>query len=117
MKKVKYRKITNPKKGRKSLAISQRTEDKAAVTHIRKKFIYIVSRTKALNPQNNPPQIFIRKAICTKRGIEIFSFRVKGTFYTTHKRSFFKVRYQHVLNIRIYEKRKNLSPKESVVLT
>ncbi len=117
MKKVRYKRLSEPKQGRKSFGISTRTIEKECNTFVRKKFNYKVSRTNVIKPKVVPPQIHITKAFNTKRQIERFKFTVKGTFYLTHNRVLVRVNFQHSLYIQIIWKAKDFSPKKSAVLT
>ena len=117
MKKVLFRKRINLKKRIKTFSIYSRTEDHECKTQVRKGFAYAVDWAKEDKPESKPPLIFIRKSFDTKKGIEAFSFHVKGYFYVTHKRELMRVRFHHTLDIEIKWKVKDFSPKKSASLT
>ncbi|MBF0484739.1 MAG: hypothetical protein HQL25_08565 [Candidatus Omnitrophica bacterium] len=116
MKELKYRKTLNPEKRLKNFSICQQTEDKRALTKIRKSFIYLVREVEQAG-ETNPPEIFIKKCVDNERMVETFRFKVKGSFNLTHNRMLVEVRFCHTLNIDIFWKAKFFSPKKSVVLT
>lgn len=117
MKKVLYKKFTDPAQGLKSMSIGQRYQDKESRTYVLKKFVYQVSRSSEVCPEDTPPQMFIKKHFDSKKGIERFNFQVKGCFHLRHKRMLIKVNFQHSLNIKITWKNKDFSPKKSDTLT
>jgi len=118
MKRVLYRKRMNLKKRLKTFSIYSRTEDHECKTQVRKGFAYAVDWAKEdPAPESKAPLIFIRKVFDTKKGIETFSFHVKGYFYVNYNRELMRVRFNHTLDIEIRWKAKHFSPKKSVSLT
>lgn len=117
MKKVLFKKRIDRKKGTKAFSIHTRTEDKQCRTEVRKSFKYAVDLAREVKPVPKKPLVFIRKSLDTKRGIEVFSFHVKGYFYVTQGCDVVKVRFNHSLDIEIKWKIKNFSPKKSESLT
>ena len=117
MKKVLFKKRIDINKRVKTFSIYSETEDHQCKTQVRKGFAYTVDWAKETMPTSKPPLVFIRKTFDTKRGIEGFSFHVKGYFYVTHNRELMKVRFHHTLDIEIKWKVKNFSPKKSASLT
>jgi len=117
MREIKYRKQTSIKHKRKAIQLSERSEDKECLTHVRKNFVYMVNPHEGdQQPTLTPPEIYIRKAYDSKKREERFSFRVKGAFYITRNNSYLRVEFCHSLNIEIHWKTKDFSPK-SVILT
>lgn len=116
MRKILYKKRQSLKNRRKTICISEQAEDMECVTHVRKSFVYIVTRVDASGTVVQP-QIFIKKAFDTRLQQEKFSFRVKGCFYMTKDRMIFRVDFCHLLKIHITWKNKIFSPKKSVTLT
>ena len=101
----------------KAISVSETSEDKECKTYVRKNFVYIVSPDVEPQEQTiNPPDIYIKKSYDSKTKQERFSFRVKGSFYITRERAFYKVSFCHSLTINITWKLKVFSPK-SVTLT
>ena len=117
MKEIMFKKLSDLKKRTKHLSISQHSEDKDCKTHVQKSFSYIVSKMEGQEPEVVAPQVFIKKSLNTKTGVETFTFEVKGSFYMSYNRSMMKVRFHHTLNIEILWKEKVFSPKKSAVLT
>ena len=117
MKKILYRRQSDPSKRLKNISVLTRNEDKESMTEIHKSFMYKVSLAEDYLSENIPPQVFIKKSLDTRKGIEKFNFRVKGCFYMKHERKLVKVNFIHTLNIVINWKKKIFSPKKSEVLT
>ncbi|MBN1869813.1 MAG: hypothetical protein JW847_04455 [Candidatus Omnitrophica bacterium] len=117
MKKVLFRKRINLEKRLKTFSIYSRTEDEECKTLVRKGFAYAVDWAKEQEPSSRPPLIFIRKSFDTQKGIETFSFHVKGYFFVNFNRELMRVRFNHALDIEIKWKVKDFSPKKSVSLT
>ena len=117
MKNVLFESQIDLEKKRKNFSIYSRTEDKQCKTQIRKSFTYVVGRTKEVNPRSKAPLVFIQKSFDTKRGVEGFSFHVKGHFHISNNDALMKVLFHHTLDIRIRWKVKDFSPKESASLT
>lgn len=116
MKEVRIQKVDKPEHRIKLLSICQAAEDKQCDTSVHKSFFYKVFKCYDTEPQLNPPQIYVFKALDTKNKTEKFRFQVKGCFYVTHKRFLYKIRYRHLLDIEIKWK-KIFSPKKSAVVT
>lgn len=117
MKEILFKKNSDIQKRTKTLSISHINEDKDCKTHVKKSFIYMVSKVEEVEDQIQPPQIFIRKTINNKTREEHFIFEVKGYFFMSHQRFLMKVRFHHTLVIDIFWKDKIFSPKKSAVLT
>ena len=117
MKRVLFESQIDLEKKRKSFSIYSRTEDKQCKTQIQKSFTYVVARAKESNPRMKAPLVFIHKSLDTKKGIEEFSFHVKGFFHISHNDVFMKVLFHHTLDIRIRWKANDFSPKKSASLT
>lgn len=117
MKEVLYKRRIDPQKRFKTFSIDSKTEDHKCKTQIYKSFKYAVDRSKGKKFGSKPPLIFIRKFFDTKRGIEEFSFHVKGYFSINHHGKLMKVRFYHTLDITIQWKAENFSPKKSASLT
>ena len=116
MRKILYKKMTSMLNRSKAISVSESSEDKECKTYVRKNFVYIVSPDVDPQQEVAAPDIFIKKSYDTKTKEEKFSFRVKGSFYITRERSFYKVNFCHSLQINIAWKTKVFSPK-SVTLT
>ncbi len=117
MKKILFKKRINLDKKLKTFSIYSENEDQQCKTYVRKGFAYVVDPAREAKPTSKPPLVFIRKSLDTKKGIEGFSFHVKGHFYVTHNRRLMRVRFHHTLDIRIVWKVKQLCPKKSESLT
>ncbi len=117
MREILYRKKQSLKTRRKIISLSERAEDTECRTHVRKSFVYIVTKVTEVKETLAQPEVFVKKAFNTKTKEENFSFRVKGSFYMNRDRVLFKIDFCHSLRIRIVWKTKNLSPKKSVTLT
>ena len=116
MRELLYEHQLDPDKRIKVFSIDSRAEDKKCKTRILKSFKYMVDWAKESKPLKKAPQVFIRKSFDTKRGIESFSFHVKGYFFITQNDELMKVRFNHTLDITIRWKAKSLSPNETVSL-
>ncbi len=112
MKTILYKRRCDPQNRIKSFSILQENEDKECVTRIRKSFRYDVLNVDRVDPHAAPPNVYIKKYFGTGKKIEKFSFNVKGTFYLTHQQMLLKVDFSHALNIHIYWKIENFSPKK-----
>ena len=117
MKQILYRRKQSLKNRRKMISINEHAEDKDCKTHVRKSFAYIVTQAKGQEGNVQDPEIHINKFLDTKKHIEKFSFRVKGSFLMTRDRTSFKVDFCHTLRIDIEWKKEAFSPKKSVTLT
>jgi hypothetical protein len=117
MKRIKYRKCINPRNRTKVFSIDSKTEDTECKTQVHKSFRYVLDPAREPKPAQKPPMVFIRKKLDTKRSIEEFSFHVKGYFYLTHNAHLMRVRFHHMLDIKIEWRAKNLSSKQPVSLT
>ena len=117
MKNILYKKRQSIKNHRKVVSINEHSDEKDCVTHVRKSFSYIVSRTDNGKYEVEVPEIFIKKAFDTKQCKENFSFRVRGAFFIKQNIDIFKVDFCHTLKIELEWKNKAFSPKKSVTLT
>ena len=120
MRNITYKKKQSLEHRRKLISICEDSEDKECKTHVRKSFIYIISKAQAADVQETPqpPEVYIKKRFDTQSLIERFSFRVKGSFYLNNKeRGLLKIHFCHTLRINIIWKSKLFSPKKSVTLT
>ena len=117
MKKILFKKRIDLDKRVKTFSIYSQAEDKECKTRVRKGFAYTIDRSREDRPIAKPPLVFIKKSLDTKKGIESFSFHVKGNFYINHNRRLMRVRFHHTLDIEINWKVKNFSPHESESLT
>ncbi len=117
MKKILFKKRIDTEKRTKTFSIFSQTEDHQCRTYVRKGFSYTVDWARENRPVSKPPLVFIRKTVNTEKGVEGFSFHVKGYFYINHNRKMMRVRFNHTLDIRIRWKIKNFSPKKSASLT
>ena len=116
MRTIQYKKQHSLKHRRKVISINEHNEDKDCQTYVHKSFVYVVTQAAQVGDPLQDPQIFIRKQLDSKTNEEHFSFKVKGAFYMTRDRGFFKVDFCHALRIRIVWKNKIFSPKKSVTL-
>ena len=116
MKEILYKKRIDISKRIKAFSIYSQTEDEQCKTQVSKGFSYTVDWAKEDRLTSRTPLVFIRKTYDTKKGIETFSFHVKGSFYINHNREFMRVRFHHTLDIEIKWKSKNFSPKKSASL-
>jgi len=117
MKKVFFKKLTNPKDRTKTVLINSQSEDDECKTNMRKSFVYKVSQADKVDLSLEAPQVHIRKSFDTKKRIEKFHLKVDGKFYMKHERLTLEVNFQHTLNIAIHWKTKVFSPKKSEILT
>jgi len=117
MKQVIYNKTSDLEKGIKAFSISSKTDNSDSLTEVKKSFSYHVSRVDQLAQENVTPELFITKSFDSKTQTEKFNFQVKGSFGMTQNRFYFKVDFHHTLDIQIFWKNKDFSPKKSVVLT
>ena len=116
MREILVKNMVSLKKRRKTLLVSERSEDKECKTYVKKSFIYLVSPEVRIDNPIPRPDIYIRKCYNSKTRQETFSFRIKGYFYITKDQCFLKVNFCHSLRINILWKAKIFSPK-SVPLT
>ena len=112
MKTLLFKRRCDPHNRIKSFSIQQENEDQECITRIRKSFRYDISIIDQVDPEPNPANVYIKKYFGSEKRIEKFSFQVKGTFCLTHKQQLLKVEFSHALNIHIYWKTKNFSPKK-----
>ena len=115
MREILFKNETSIAKRRKTILISERSEDKECKTSVRKSFIYLVSPEVRMEQPVNQPDIYIRKSYNTKTKEEKFSFRVKGYFYIAKENCFLKVYFCHCLKINIFWKAKVFSPKSATL--
>jgi hypothetical protein len=101
---------------KKTLSISERSEDKECQTRVKKSFIYLVSAQETMDEVLAGPVIYIKKCRNTKTQQEYFYFRIKGCFYLAKDKNFFKVRFCHCLKIHILWKTKQFSSPKSATL-
>ena len=114
---MKYKRLSRPQDGVKSMVITCRKCDRESTSVVYKSFRYIAQLVDEINAAVPAPEIFIRKSIDNKSKNEKFRFHVKGYFYLTHLRMNYKINFEHTLRIHIYPKSKDFSPKKSEVLT
>ena len=112
MKQLMFRKIRDVKKNKKMVSIRSFTESKECKTRIRKCFVYKVSNVGQDKSCLEPPNIYIKKTFDSVRKVEVFTFRVQGGFYMSHKRVPVYVNFHHTLSIHIIWN-KDFSPKKS----
>lgn len=117
MKRLMFRKRMDAKKRIKVLSFGQKFEDAESKTHVKKNFSYKLFKSSDLTPEQDAPEVNIRKAFDTKNAMEKFNFQVKGHYYVTHNRVLYKVFFRHTLNIKVEWKNKAFSPKKSEILT
>jgi hypothetical protein len=117
MKRVIYRNRTSRIHQRKAIFINEFTQDQHVKTAVRKGFFYHVVPVTEPDPCDEVPEIYIQKHIDTKKQIEEFCFRVKGSFITMAGTSVVRVQFSHKLRIHMKWKEKTLSPKKSGTLT
>ena len=115
MKKIMHKKVTSLREKRKVVSISESAENKQCKTQVRKCFIYKVLEAERIEQELPKPNICLKKAFNSKTIEERFSFRVKGYFFITHKRFYYKVHFCHSLYISILWKSKKFSPKPNSV--
>lgn len=117
MKEVLFRSRIDLVKRKKTFSIRSNSEDKQCKTQVDKTFTYMVDRARTKNPQPRKPLVFIKKSFDTLKGVEGFSFHVKGYFYITCGDEVMKVLFHHTLDICITWKANHFSPKKSESLT
>lgn len=117
MKKVLFDSRLDLEKRKKVFSIHSRTEDKECRVNVHKSFTYVVGMAKDGQTKPRVPVVFIHKECDTRKGIEEFSFHVKGFFFITHNETLMKVRFYHTLDIKIDWKSNDFSPKKSESLT
>jgi hypothetical protein len=117
MKKLTFQKSRNIKNKSKIIMISSHHEDEESVTDVRKSFCYMLSRADFADDQAQPPEMYVKKNVDARSGMEHCHFKVKGSFFITYQRQRLKVRFHHSLHIRVAWKKKVFSPKKSEVLT
>ena len=99
-------------------SILQKTEDLDCVTKVRKAFRYeVFPGQKEDISQLEAPQVHVKKVLNTRKSLEKFTFKVKGSFYLTHAERLLRVDFEHTLNIHLSWKSKHLSPQKSELLT
>jgi len=117
MREILFKNMTSLERRKRTLSISERSEDKDCQTHVKKSFIYLISARETIDEVLGAPVIYIRKSRSIKTQQEYFSFRIKGCFYLAKDQSFFKVRFCHCLKIHILWKTKQLSsPKPATLM-
>ena len=117
MKKILFKKRIDLEKRIKTFSIYSQSEDEQCKTQVRKGFAYTVDQAHEDRLSSRPPLVCIRKTFHSKKGVEGFSFHVKGFFYVNNNRNLIRVRFHHTLDIEIKWKVKNFSPKKSASLT
>lgn len=94
------------------MSIIERSEDKECRTFVKKNFLYVVNKIKTIDEKNlSEPEIHIRKVCDSRTKIEVFQFKVRGSFYIAHEDNYFKVNFCHHLHIQLNWKTKTFSPK------
>ena len=106
MREILFKNMTSLKRRKKTLSVSEHSEDKECQTFVKKSFIYLVSPQAQVDNALSVPVVYIRKHRNTKTQQESFCFRIKGYFYLAKDASFFKVRFCHCLKIHILWKTK-----------
>ncbi len=117
MKRVVFKQNKNLNDRIKNISVLTKSEDKDSKTQVHKSFVYKVSIARENEVAQSTPQVFIKKSIDTRNGIEKFRFKVNGAFYMDHEDQKVKVSFTHSLNISVKWKKKIFSPKKSEKLT
>jgi len=117
MREILHKKRQSLKNNRKIISICESSDKKEYKTSVKKHFVYVVEKVDSMRPDLKEPNIYITKHIDSKKKEERFLFRVKGVFYMSQDRAFFRVNFRHSLNICIKWKTKDFSPKKSATLT
>lgn len=87
------------------IAISEKAENKSAVTRIHKTFIYVVRNESGLPEDLLEPAYTIVKIFDTHKHTEKFTFRVKGAFYLVRDDLCYVVHFCHSLRIDVLHKK------------
>ncbi len=111
MREILYKKKSSLKHRTKSVFIEESSREKDCDTQVRKQFVYRLEKVRGIHRPEAVPQIFIRKFVDNARGVEHFSFRVRGFFYMTQNRIPLRVNFCHSLDIHIQWRTTELSPK------
>lgn len=101
----------------KIICLHEYAKDKDCDTRVHKNFVYLATPVKKGHETEQHPQVFIKKSFNSQTLEEKFSFRVRGAFTIHRGRQVFRVDFCHVLRIEIVWKNKDLSPKQSGLLT
>ncbi|MFT5170226.1 MAG: hypothetical protein ACI9F2_000143 [Lysobacterales bacterium] len=117
MKKMLYKSDKNLEKKTKTMQYVQEIEEHDSTTIISKQFEYRLEEVEKTDESNTKPNVNIVKTIDSVRKLEKLDFEVRGSFFITYQRKSIKVNFKHKLNVKIYWKNDNFSPKKSAVLT
>ena len=104
MREILYKNETSLKNRRRVIFVSEKSENKNALTRIHKVFIYVVAKEVEAVDEITAPIFSIIKQYNSKTKEEKFSFRVKGTFYIVKENKFLMVHFCHSLRIDITPK-------------
>lgn len=97
--------------------MNEYNQEQDVKTHVQKSFLYRVVPVEGHDFSEHAPQIFIHKMIDTKRKLEEFTFRVRGSFVTNNDEALMRVDFVHKLRISMIWTDQQFSPKKSVTLT
>ena len=117
MKQVIYKNRTSQKHNRRIVSVNEYNQDADVKTHVQKSFLYHVVPIIEEDLSDHAPEVYIQKHIDTKKHIEDFCFRVRGSFVTAAGAGLVRVEFSHKLKISMEWKNKHFSPKKSVTLT
>lgn len=117
MRHVIYKNRTSRKHQRRIVSINEYNQDKDVKTRVQKSFLYHVTAVVNNDVSEHPPAVYIQKHVDTKKQIEEFCFRVKGSFVTARGKDVLRIDFVHKLKIFMQWNDKQFSPKKSVTLT
>lgn len=106
MRELLFKNLTSLEKKRKVLSLSEVSNKDGFLTHVNRRFIYLVKEVSAMSNAVDEPHFFILKDHNSKLNQEKFNFKIKGHFYVSCNQKIYLVNYCHSLHIRLSEQDK-----------
>lgn len=116
MKKVFYKKRDLFQKRVKIVQYSEKVEETDCVSHITKRFVYVLNPGVSHQQEGMKPDIQISKGYDSVHECEYFTLHVRGVTQIEQGRKTFRVDFAHSLKIEIDWKTKLLSPEQSATV-
>lgn len=120
MREMTYRNMSSPDHRQKDLLLSEVREDQGVTTQLEKRYTY---RVKSVDPalvpldapvvdsapgvwelRSNPLRsrhIFVRKLRKSQDGVELFVYKIVGSFYATQQARAYLITYRHILHLSV----------------
>jgi hypothetical protein len=94
-----FKNLTSVDNKRKVLACAEIVDSAGVRTIVRRHFIYMVKEIKQKPAKMDEPYLLVEKVHDTKRRIERFFCKMKGSMIASYSNRLYHIRFMHTLNI------------------